>query len=91
MYYSTGVKALILLAAAVNSLPLSDNLASTYTPARRLDKLAEYLPHSALPAPEGQQLKYVVLGIGTQNYTCGSDENAAPGTTGAVGKLNGTN
>lgn len=87
MLYSTAAKPLALLLAAVNALPLSDDLAFTYTPARRLDKLAAYFPQSALPEPEGKQLKYVVLGVGTQNYTCGSDDNAAPGTTGAVATL----
>jgi hypothetical protein len=43
------------------------------------------MPQSLLPAPAGR-LKYVVLGVGTQNYTCNGDENDAPGTTGAMGK-----
>jgi hypothetical protein len=31
-------------------------------------------------------LKYVLLGVGTQNYTCSSeDKTIAPGTTGTVG------
>lgn len=58
-----------------------------YVPAASLDKLAQLFPQSQLPAPAGQ-LKYVVLGLGTQNYTCSTgDENAVPGTTGAVATL----
>jgi hypothetical protein len=73
-----------LLASSVNALPAKK--AQIYTPASNLDKLAKLMPKSALPAPDGLQLKYVVLGIGTQNYTCATDdENAAPGTTGATG------
>jgi hypothetical protein len=43
------------------------------------------MPKSTLATPAGH-LKYVVLGLGTQNYTCISGNDAdAPGTTGAVG------
>jgi hypothetical protein len=61
---------------------------TTYAPANNLNKLAKLFPQSALPSPDATlDLKYVVLGIGTQNYTCTSgDPNAAPGTTGAFGK-----
>ena len=59
----------------------------TYAPAQNLDKLAKLFPQSKLAGPENLELKYVVLGIGTQNYTCGgSDDSVAPGTTGAFGK-----
>jgi hypothetical protein len=81
---SAVVSALAILASSVNAMPTKQ----TYTPANNLDNLAKLMPKSALPAPEGLQLKYVVLGIGTQNYTCATgDENAAPGTTGATGKM----
>lgn len=58
-------------------------------PANDLSTLAELMPESALPPPDSsRELKYVLLGVGTQNYTCASgDESAVPGTTGAVGKL----
>ncbi|KAI8930779.1 hypothetical protein NX059_011806 [Plenodomus lindquistii] len=87
MLLSTITPALVFLAASVNALPWAQYSSPKYTPARNLDKLAKHFPTSALPAPEGQELRYVVLGVGTQNYTCGSDENAAPGTTGAVATL----
>jgi hypothetical protein len=78
---SATVAALALLAGSVTAQQ------KTYTPAANLDKLAKLMPKSNLPAPDGLQLKYVVLGVGTQNYTClTDDENAAPGTTGATGK-----
>lgn len=83
---STAVSALLLLATSVDARPTKP-ANKAYTPASNLDKLAKLMPTSALPAPEGLKLKYVLLGIGTQNYTCTSgDENAAPGTTGASGK-----
>ena len=86
---SATVSALALLASSVNALPAKQT--QTYTPASNLDRLAKLMPKSALPAPDGLQLKYVLLGIGTQNYTCATgDENAAPGTTGAKGKPNST-
>lgn len=58
-----------------------------YVPASKLDNLAKLFPQSALASPENLDLKYVVLGIGTQNYTCASsDDTVVPGTTGAYGK-----
>lgn len=82
---SATVTALALLAGSVTALPTKQ---MTYTPAANLDKLAKLMPKSNLPTPDGLQLKYVVLGVGTQNYTClTDDENAAPGTTGATAEL----
>ncbi|KAF2871583.1 hypothetical protein BDV95DRAFT_594669 [Massariosphaeria phaeospora] len=53
----------------------------------KVAELLKLMPSSALPKPVGQ-LKYVVLGLGTQNYTClsGSD-TAVPDTTGATAVL----
>ena len=42
-------------------------------------------PPNSLPPPTGLQLKFIGLGVGTQNYTC-ANSTAIPGTTGAVGK-----
>jgi hypothetical protein len=57
-----------------------------YIPAQNLSRLAILMPQSTLAAPS-DQLKYVVLGMGTQNYTCQSNTPGdAPGTTGAVGE-----
>lgn len=54
-----------------------------------LSNLAKQMPKSTLPAPDNLVLKFVGLGLGTQNYTCpGNNATAEPGTTGAVGKLN---
>jgi hypothetical protein len=84
---STVVSTLLLLATSANALPAKPTK-QFYTPAKNLDKLAKLMPQSALSSPDGLQLKYVLLGIGTQNYTCTTgDENAAPGTTGASGKI----
>lgn len=53
-----------------------------------LSNLAKMMPANTLPAPTGLELKYVLLGMGTQNYTCTpGNDTAAPGTTGAVGKF----
>ena len=58
-----------------------------YVPAGKLDNLAKLFPQSALASPENLDLKYVVIGIGTQNYTCSSsNDSVVPGTTGAYGK-----
>lgn len=83
---SVTVSTLALLAGLSNAIPTKPS--HKYTIANNLDKLAKLMPKSALPSPDGLQLKYVVLGIGTQNYTCATgDKNAVPGTTGATGKL----
>lgn len=75
------------LAVDATALPQAGK-PQTYVPASSLDNLAKIFPQSALPCPDASlTLKYVVLGIGTQNYTCGSDPNAAPGTTGAFASL----
>ncbi|KAI0573218.1 DUF3455 domain-containing protein [Pyrenophora tritici-repentis] len=57
------------------------------TPATTLNGLAKAMPRSSLATPSGQ-LKYVALGLGTQNYTCEiGNESATPGTTGAMATL----
>jgi hypothetical protein len=47
------------------------------------------LPDSGLPAPStvspAVNLKYIVLGVGTQNYTCASTPNSAGGNPVSVG------
>jgi hypothetical protein len=83
---SAAVSAIALFTTTGNALPWPGKHSTTYTPASDLSKLARLMPTSALPPPTGQ-LKYVVLGIGTQNYTCTSgNPDAVPGTTGALGK-----
>ena len=81
------VSALVVLTGSVAALPRPSQEAAPYTPAHDLSKLAKLFPQSALPSPTADlELKYVALGVGTQNYTCGSNKTAAPGTTGALGK-----
>lgn len=80
MLFSGLTAALVLLTSSVSALPQPP-------PTTNLDSLAARYPKSDLPPPDGLQLKYVLLGVGTQNYTCGSNETAPPGTTGAVAKL----
>jgi hypothetical protein len=68
-----------------HALAIADDHVSTHTPANSLNKLASVMPRSALAKPAGE-LKYVVLGLGTQNYTCvPGEEHATPSTTGATG------
>ncbi|KAF2119392.1 hypothetical protein BDV96DRAFT_642417 [Lophiotrema nucula] len=86
---STVVAALSVLAPSVHALP---SWPSYGKPEPRgntnLARLALQAPKSTLPAPTGLQLKFVGLGIGTQNYTCQvGNDTAAPGTTGALAKL----
>ncbi|OCK80076.1 hypothetical protein K432DRAFT_328920 [Lepidopterella palustris CBS 459.81] len=46
------------------------------------------IPSSTLPAPDGLVLKFVALGIGTQNYTCASPSSSAvPASNGALATL----
>lgn len=46
------------------------------------------MPANTLPAPTGLELKYVLLGVGTQNYTClAGDVSNVPDTTRATGNL----
>ncbi|KAJ4349437.1 uncharacterized protein N0V89_008052 [Didymosphaeria variabile] len=53
-----------------------------------LSNLAKKMPANTLPAPTDLELKYVLLGVGTQNYTCLTGNAAdAPDTTGATAKL----
>lgn len=53
----------------------------------KLTNLAKLMPANTLPPPGNLVLKFVGLGIGTQNYTClTANATAAPGTTGALGK-----
>ncbi|KAF2790867.1 hypothetical protein K505DRAFT_250236 [Melanomma pulvis-pyrius CBS 109.77] len=53
-----------------------------------LSNLAKKMPNNTLPSPGALQLKFVGLGIGTQNYTClTGNATAEPGTTGALAKL----
>jgi hypothetical protein len=89
MLFSTITTALLFAASATAAaLPLPGK-PQTYTPARNLKSLAKLFPQSTLASPDslGLDLKYVVLGIGTQNYTCSKpDDSVAPGTTGAYGK-----
>ncbi|KAH3938656.1 hypothetical protein HBH98_242930 [Parastagonospora nodorum] len=80
--------ATILLAHTVNASPRTASaLEPRYAQGGDLNRLAKLMPQSALAAPNGQ-LKYVVLGLGTQNYTCASGiAHDAPSAAGAVATL----
>lgn len=84
---STAAVMAIFVGSTVALPPGKPGPVKKYTPAKDLGKLAKIMPLNGLPAPDGE-LKYVVLGLGTQNYTCVTDnENDAPGTTGATATL----
>ncbi|KAI4948956.1 hypothetical protein J4E91_005418 [Alternaria rosae] len=87
MLFSAITTAFLFAASATAAALPRPGKPQQYTPARNLNNLAKLFPQSTLQAPGDLDLKYVVLGIGTQNYTCGSDESAAPGTTGAFATL----
>ena len=78
------------LAFDASSLDISTSLSRSADqwqfPTGSLGMLAHLMPKSALlPPGSSHELKYVLLGVGTQNYTCSSeDESSAPGTTGTV-------
>jgi hypothetical protein len=64
----------------------SSVLTTTVPRVTNLSNLAAKIPQNGLPKPDGLELKYVLLGIGTQNYTCTTGNSTSPpGTTGAVG------
>jgi hypothetical protein len=81
------ISGIALFAAPICASSWPGRSQPTYTPAWSLSKLSKLLPTSTLPTPDGE-LKYVLLGVGTQNYTCtSSGPDATPGTTGATGKF----
>ncbi|KAL6149766.1 hypothetical protein ACJQWK_02933 [Exserohilum turcicum] len=72
---------------SAHALAIVENYGHSHTSKNALRNLASIMPQSSLETPVGQ-LKYVVLGLGTQNYTCSSgNELAVPGTTGATATL----
>jgi hypothetical protein len=80
------ILATVLMESSITAYTVPDTIPRYYAPAANLSRLASLVPQSSLPVPTSQ-LKYVVLGVGTQNYTCTSDDvNQAPSTTGAMGK-----
>ena len=81
-----------LLSTAFLALTLSvpdASAAPTWGPpkgSKGIAKLVAKMPKSTLAPPENLELKYVVLGVGTQNYTCLTGDAAAePVAAGAVG------
>jgi hypothetical protein len=78
---------LSLLAPTISGLPTAEPTWGGDKGGASLSKLK--MPSSSLPAPESsKELKYVVLGIGTQNYTCASsDALAIPAGNGAIATL----
>jgi hypothetical protein len=81
---STVVSALALFGNSANALPrwVNNNIGE-YQPAKDLSVLV--LPQSGLDAPT-ETLKYVLLGLGTQNYTCAGVATDAPVSIGAKGE-----
>lgn len=79
MFSCTLITAVLALSATVFGAPVQ----------QEGDLLIQKLkmPGSALPKPDGLYLKYVALGVGTQNYTCTGDASAAPGSNGALATL----
>lgn len=82
------IPSLSALLVALNLLTSSVNAWPQWSKPTCLSNLASKMPQNTMPAPTGLELKYVLLGLGTQNYTCTTgNETAEPGTTGALGKL----
>ncbi|KAL5409199.1 hypothetical protein PMIN04_011130 [Paraphaeosphaeria minitans] len=80
--FSTVVMALLAFTSTVDALPPRPGSTNS------LSNLAKKMPANTLPAPTGLELKYVLLGVGTQNYTClTNNATAEPDTTGATAKL----
>jgi len=86
MFTSAFALAALALSAIVSAAPLDvrGDAPEAYG-SGDLNKLS--MPSSNLPAPNSLKLKFVVLGVGTQNYTCDtSNPSSAPQGNGAVGK-----
>lgn len=80
--FSTAVMAVAAFTSTVEAWPQWPQAPSG------MSSLAKKMPANSLPAPDGLELKYVLLGVGTQNYTCLTGNPAdAPDTTGATGKF----
>lgn len=72
--------AVSLLTLPINGTPVRKPRADPST----LNNLV--IPSSTLPPPTGLVLKFVGLGIGTQNYTCATPSSTAvPASDGALG------
>lgn len=80
---SSAILALSTLVPSAAAMPTWGQQPNYKNP--NLAKLQSIMPKSTLPAPDNLRLKFVGLGIGTQNYTCLAGE-VVPGTTGAVGQ-----
>jgi hypothetical protein len=81
MHSSSLLTAVFALSASVSALALPNLF--------RRDTLTVSLPPSSLPAPSSISpavtLKYISLGVGTQNYTCAATPKSASGAPVAVG------
>jgi Protein of unknown function (DUF3455) len=76
---------LFLLTSAISALPLQSNSGNRHDRSRPLS-----IPLNGLPPPgtnSSSILRYIALGVGHQNYTCGTDPSAAPTSIGATAKL----
>lgn len=71
------LSATLLLAASTSALPTLPNKNHATAPTQ---------PLNGLPAPAGLTLKYIALGLGTQNYTC-PNTTTSPISIGAVATL----
>jgi hypothetical protein len=84
MYYNALFSALV----AVGLFTAQSACSPFYKPPRATKTLTLQQPDNTLPPPVGLALKYVLLGLGTQNYTCATPgSTAAPGSTGALGEV----
>ncbi|KAJ6191701.1 hypothetical protein J3E72DRAFT_380154 [Bipolaris maydis] len=90
MFFSSLIWSSLLFASfggSAHALAAAKYHEPSHTLANSLNTLAGFMPQSSLAAPTGQ-LKHVVLGLGTQNYTCANGgELGAPSTTGATAVL----
>jgi hypothetical protein len=91
MYFLVKSLALLAIAAPILAVPIENgNLEERVPqspPGQPLNNLK--MPQNTLPAPpSGLKLKWIGLGIGTQNYTCkDSTANTVPASNGAVAEL----
>ena len=87
------IASILLCITTITAAPIPDNRISNIvhqiTGALQRKQATLQPPNSTLPAPlPGLSLKYVALGLGTQNYTCAtSDSTSLPAPIGAAANL----
>ncbi|KAF2842085.1 hypothetical protein M501DRAFT_988350 [Patellaria atrata CBS 101060] len=86
MIFNTATTLILLFSSAINASPVLSRRAAT-VPLSSIPLPKEAGP-GGLPPLGDNELKHIILGLGTQNYTCAdSTANSIPASVGAVADL----